>query len=137
MNWNEILMESLPSIITILSVIVAAILGYFKVVNWDPKVVERVLAKIAEAIFETEIRANDRYSSGNSPATSEDKLKTATMLAIDKMDPTEIKVMEQLGKAKDKKSDPFMNAVQSVFKNTAQNLLEYGVKKGIDKVIGK
>lgn len=131
MNWMEIFMDSLPHLVSILAVIVAAILGYFKIAKWEAAKIEAVISKIINAIFDTELK-----TSRMSGVTSEDKLKMATDMAVDTMSNAQVKVMKKLGSnySKDNKSNPFLNAVQGIFTNSAQNLLEYGVKKGVKKI---
>lgn len=123
-------MDSLPYLVSILAVIVAAILAYFKIAKWEAAKIEVVINKIINAIFDTELK-----TSRMSGVTSEDKLKMATDMAVDTMSNAQVKVMKKLGSnPKDDKGNPFLNAVQGIFTNSAQNLLEYGVKKGIKKI---
>ena len=130
MNWMEIFMDSLPYLVSILAVIVAAILAYFKIAKWEAAKIEVVINKIINAIFDTELK-----TSRMSGVTSEDKLKMATDMAVDTMSNAQVKVMKKLGNnSKDNKGNPFLNAVQGIFTNSAQNLLEYGIKKGVKKI---
>lgn len=123
-------MDSLPYLVSILAVIVAAILAYFKIAKWEAAKIEAVINKIINAIFDTELK-----TSRMSGVTSEDKLKMATDMAVDTMSNAQVKVMKKLGNnSKDNKGNPFLNAVQGIFTNSAQNLLEYGIKKGVKKI---
>lgn len=123
-------MDSLPYLVSILAVIVAAILAYFKIAKWEAVKIEAVINKIINAIFDTELK-----TSRMSGVTSEDKLKMATDMAVDTMSNAQVKVMKKLGNnSKDDKGNPFLNAVQGIFTNSAQNLLEYGIKKGVKKI---
>lgn len=133
MEWKEIFMDSLPYLISILSIIVASILSYFKIINWEPSTVEGVIKKIVNAIFETEIKNSGPYR-----VSSEEKLVMATERAKEIMNKDELRIMKQIGKkSKEDKGNPFLNAVQDVFIGSAKNLLEFGVKKGINKITGK
>ncbi|MFA7142552.1 MAG: hypothetical protein WC175_01025 [Candidatus Dojkabacteria bacterium] len=133
MEWNEIFMDSLPYLISILSILVVSVLSYFKIVNWDASIVEGVIKKIVDAIFETELKNSGPYS-----VSSDEKLAMATEIAKKTMNKNELRIMKQIGKkTKEDKGNPFLDAVQSVFVGSAKNLLEFGVKKGINKIIGK
>lgn len=131
MEWIEIFKDILPELITIIAVVLSAVLSYFKVVHWDPKMVEGVINKITNAIFDTELEAKSLKYIG------EQKLNVATQKAMEVMTHNELRVMKQIGKKANKTGNFFTNAVQNIFENSAKNLLEYGVKKGVDKIIGK